>query len=149
MLALQGTNWLMGTSAYIHWQRQVGWVVAMAGFQLLKLVVAFIMIAVLLLMGKLRKDFFLTRGQLDAPIKSVTAENKPGKRPISGGVLLGLILGICIAPLTLLFLGLGNLPTSTILIKALPYFPAALLFVASNAFAEEMQFRASLLGDSQ
>jgi membrane protease YdiL (CAAX protease family) len=79
----------------------------------------------------------------------VNAENKPGKRPISWGVLLGLILGICIAPLTLLFLGLGNLPTSTILIKALPYFPAALLFVASNAFAEEMQFRASLLGDSQ
>jgi hypothetical protein len=81
------------------------------------------MIALLLLMGKLWKDFFLTRGQLDAPIKSVNAENKPGKRPISWGGVLGLILGICIAPLTLLFFGLGNLPTSTILIKALPYFP--------------------------
>ncbi len=54
---------------------------------------------------------------------------------------------LCIAPLTLLFFGLGNLPTSSILIKALPYFPAALLFAATNAFSEEMQFRASLLGD--
>jgi len=35
------------------------------------------------------------------------------------------------------------------LIKALPYFPAALLFAATNAFSEEMQFRASLLSDLQ
>jgi membrane protease YdiL (CAAX protease family) len=148
MLALRGMDWLRGTTAYSQWENQVNWVVAMAGFQLLKLAVAFIMIVVLLLMGRRWKDFFLTRGQLEAPIKSVTGKVNPGKRPISWG-LLGLILGLCIAPLTLLFFGLGNLPTSNILVKALPYFPAALLFAATNAFAEEMQFRASLLGDLQ
>jgi membrane protease YdiL (CAAX protease family) len=78
----------------------------------------------------------------------MNSEKNPGKRSISRG-LLGLILGLLIAPLTLLFLGLGNLPTSSILIKALPYFPAGLLFAATNAFSEEMQFRASLLGDLQ
>ena len=148
MLALWGMNWFRGTTVYSQWENRVDWVVAMAGFQLLKLVVVFIMIVVLLMIRRRWKDFFLSRGQLDAPIKSINNEKKTGKRSISWG-LLGLILGLCIAPLTLLFFGLGNLPTSSILIKALPYFPAALLFAATNAFSEEMQFRASLLGDLQ
>ena len=148
MLALWGMNWFRGTTVYSQWENRVDWVVAMAGFQLLKLVVVFIMIVVLLVIGRRWKDFFLSRGQLDAPIKSINNEKKTGKRSISWG-LLGLILGLCIAPLTLLFFGLGNLPTSSILIKALPYFPAALLFAATNAFSEEMQFRASLLSDLQ
>jgi len=148
MLALWGMNWFRRTAAYSQWENQVNWVVAMAGFQLLKLAVAFIMIVVLLLMGRQWKKFFLTRGQLNAPIKLRKADENPGKRSISWG-LLGLILGLFIAPLTLLFFGLGNLPTSSILIKALPYFPAALLFAATNAFSEELQFRASLLGDLQ
>jgi membrane protease YdiL (CAAX protease family) len=148
MLALWGMNWFRGTTVYSQWENRVDWVVAMAGFQLLKLVVVFIMIVVLLVIRRRWKDFFLSRGELDAPIKSINNEKKTGKRSISWG-LLGLILGLCIAPLTLLFFGLGNLPTSSILIKALPYFPAALLFAATNAFSEEMQFRASLLGDLQ
>ena len=148
MLALWGMNWFRGTAVYIQWENRVSWVVAMAGFQLLKLVVVAVMIVVLLVMGRRWKDFFLTRGQLDAPFKSIKNEKNPGKRSISWGGL-GLILGLCIAPLTLLFFGLGNLPTSSILIKALPYFPAAMLFAATNAFSEEMQFRASLLGDLQ
>lgn len=145
MLALRGTDWLRGTSTYLQWENRVNWVVAMAGFQLLKLLVAFIMVTVLLLMGRQWKDFFFSRGQLDA---SINGGKNPGKRSISWG-LFGLILGVCIAPLTLLFFGMGNLPTSSTLIKALPYFPAALLFAATNAFAEETQFRASLLCDAQ
>jgi membrane protease YdiL (CAAX protease family) len=148
MLALWGMNWLRGTSAYSQWENNVNWAVAMAGYQLLKLVVVLIMIGVLLVMGRRCKDFFFTRGQLNEPIQAMNGKKNPGKRSVSWGSL-GLILGICIAPLTLLFFGVGNLPTSNILIKALPYFPAALLFATTNAFAEEVQFRASLLGDLQ
>jgi membrane protease YdiL (CAAX protease family) len=120
----------------------------MVGFQLLKLMVVFIMLVVLLLLGRGRKDFLLTQGQLGAAITIRKDVDKKGKHSISWGIL-GLILGLCIAPLTFLFFGLGNLPTSSILLKALPNFPAALLFAATNAFSEEMQFRASLLGDLQ
>jgi membrane protease YdiL (CAAX protease family) len=141
-------NWLRETAAYVQWEQQIGWVWAMTTFQLLKLVVTFIMILVLLRMGKQRKEFFLTLGQLDVPIRSMTGEENPGKRSISWGHL-GLILGICIAPLTLLFFGLESLPSAELLTKALPFFPAALLFAATNAFSEEMQFRASLLGELQ
>ncbi|OGN88735.1 MAG: hypothetical protein A2Y88_13175 [Chloroflexi bacterium RBG_13_48_10] len=148
MLALWGMSWLMGTAAYLQWQNQVGWVAAMAGFQLLKLAVAFIMIMVLLLMGRRRKEFFLTRGELGAPIKPSKAEAKPGNRPISWGIL-GLILGFCIMPLTLLFFGSADLPFVDLLVRALPLIPVAFLFAGTNAFAEEMQYRASLLGDLQ
>jgi hypothetical protein len=106
------------------------------------------MIIVSLLMRKKRKEFFLTTGELGAPIKPVKDEKNPEKRSMSWGTL-GLILGICIAPLTLLFFGLGNLPSTDILAKALPLFPVALLFAATNAFSEETQYRASLLGEAQ
>lgn len=148
MLALRGMDWLRASITYRQWELQVGWVWAMAAFQLLKLVIVLIMIVALLLLGRRWKDFFLTRGQLDSPVKPANGKVTKYKRQISWGVL-GLILGICIAPLTLLFFAMGELPTSSILVKAFPYFPAALLFAATNAFAEEMQFRGSLLGDLQ
>jgi membrane protease YdiL (CAAX protease family) len=148
MLSLKGMSWLMATNAYKQWQDRVSWFAAMAGFQLLKLAVAFIMISVLLLMGKKRWDFFLTRGQLNAPIRPEKPEEQATKRSISWGTL-GLILGLCIAPLTLLFFGLNALPSADVLPKVLPLIPFALLFAATNAFSEETQFRAALLGDLQ
>jgi len=148
ILALWGMNWLRSTAAYIQWEQRIGWVLAMAAYQLLKLVVVAIMIAVLLGIGRRPRDFFLTRGQLDAPVKAFIGKGNSAGRSISWG-RLGLILGLCLVPLTLLFFGLGNLPSSNTLIKALPFFPFALLFAATNAFSEEMQFRATLLGPLQ
>ncbi len=148
MLALWGMTWVLNRAAYLQWQQRVNWVIAMAGFQLIKLAIALIMVGVLLVMKRKRRDFYLVSGKLKAPIKPSPDSDKPKRRALSWGGL-GLILGVCIAPLTLLFFGIGNLPSSSILLKALPYFPAAILFAATNAFAEEMQFRASLLGDLQ
>jgi membrane protease YdiL (CAAX protease family) len=148
MMSLWGMNWVMVTPAYSQWQNQVSWVVAMAGFQLLKLMVTFIMVAVLILMGRRRNEFFFTRGELDAPIRTQKPREQSGKHSISWGIL-GLILGLCIAPLTMLFFGLGNFPSSDVLVKVLPLLPVALLFAATNAFSEETQYRASMLGEAQ
>jgi membrane protease YdiL (CAAX protease family) len=148
IMALEGMGRLIETAAYNQWQNQVGWVGAMAGFQLIKMAVSVIMVGVLLLMGKRWKEFFFTGGQLSAPIREVKSSKQPGKNRLTWGSL-GLILGVCIAPLTLLFFGLGNLPSAEILRKALPYLPLVFLFAATNAFSEETQFRASLLGDAQ
>lgn len=146
MLGLWGLSWLRGTAAYKQWEQQVSWVIAMAGFQLMKLAIALAMIFALSLMGRKRTDFFLTSGQLRANIKPANVKEPTVRRFLSWGGL-GLILGVCIAPLTLLFIGFGNLPGVDTIIRVLPYLPAALLFAAANAFSEEMQFRASLLGD--
>jgi CAAX protease family protein len=148
MLALWGMNYLRETTTYVQWENKTGWVWGMAAFQLLKLAVAFIMIIVLWLMGRRSKDFYLTRGQLNAPVNETNDKGRPGKHRLTWG-LLGLILGICILPLTLLFFAMGNLPTIDVLIRALPLFPVAIIAAITNAFSEETQFRASLLGDLQ
>jgi CAAX protease family protein len=148
LLALYGMNLLRSSAAYLQWERQIGWAWGMVVYQALKLVVAFIMIAALLLIGRRPKDFFLTPGQINVPIRAArTGGGRKKLSPTWGG--LGLILGICILPLTLLFFALGNLPSTSALAKALPFFPAAVLFAITNAFSEEMQFRAALLGDLQ
>ncbi len=148
MMSLWGMNWVMGTPAYNLWQNQAGWLVAMAGFQLFKLMVTFIMIAVLLLMGRRRKEFFFTRGELGAPIRTQKPGEQSAKRSISWGIL-GLILGLCIAPLTVLFFGVGSFPSPDVLVKVIPLLPVALFFASTNAFSEETQYRASMLGDAQ
>ncbi len=145
LLGLWGMNFFRQTEAYLQWEKQTGWVMAMVAFQSLKMAVTIIMIATLLLLGKRRKDFFFAPGQLDAPVRPA-GERTTGRRSLSWRAL-GLILGLCIAPLTLLFFGMGSFPTANVLTKALPFIPLALVFAATNAFSEEVQFRASFLGD--
>jgi len=146
MLASWGMNWLRTTPAYLHWEQQAGWLWGMVAYQAIKLAVTCITILALLLLGRRRKEFFLTRGQLNAPVRPAKPGVDRGKRSLTWGQL-GLILGLCILPLTVLFFTMGNLPSSAALIKALPFLPVVLLFAATNAFSEETQFRASLLGD--
>jgi membrane protease YdiL (CAAX protease family) len=146
MLSLWAMNSFRGTAAYSQWEARSGWFMGMIAFQSLKLAVAFIMIVSLLLMGRQWKDFFLTPGDLKAPIRAGNNEATAGKRSISWGTL-GILLGLTIAPLTLLFFGLGNLPSGDILTKLLPLLPGVLVFAGTNAFSEEVQYRAALLGD--
>jgi len=83
MLALWGMNWLRGTSSYLQWEQSVNWVIAMAGYQLLKLAVVLVMVAVLLLLGRRWKEFYLTPGQLRASIKPIKGDEKQGTRSLS------------------------------------------------------------------
>ena len=147
-LALYGMNLLRSSTPYLQWERQIGWAWGMVVYQALKLVVAFIMIAALLLMGRRPKEFFLTPGQLNAPAWAAGSGGDRKKPSVTWGGL-GLMLGICILPLTLLFFAFGNLPATEVLVRALPFFPLAVLFAITNAFSEEMQYRAALLGDLQ
>lgn len=115
---------------------------SMLGTQLVRLIVSLLVIGVLLLLGYQRTDFFLTRGQLDAPVEPVhwLGVSKPELWTKFGGQFaLYISLG------TLLFLVLGGRPTPAALLGALPMLPAVLLFAAMNAFNEELTYRASLL----
>jgi len=115
---------------------------SMLGIQLGRLIVSLLIIGVLLLLGYRRADFFLVRGQLDAPIEPVRWLGFPKPEPwtkFGGQFALYISLG------TLLFLILGGRPSPAALLGALPVLPAVLLFAAMNAFNEEMTYRASLL----
>ena len=110
-----------------------------------KLLVTLIVIGVLLAMGLQRRDFFLVKGQLDAPAKRIRW--LPGMKENDTWMQFG--RGFAIITFLLLLSGtlLINLPRLGVdnLIKAIPLFPAALLFAAMNAIYEEMVFRAAPL----
>ncbi len=135
---------LTGSALWRGWFGGEGaaFTLSMLDIQLGRLIVSLLVIAVLLLLGYRRADFFLTRGQLDAPITPVRWLGFPKPDPwtrFGGQFALYISLG------TLLFLILGGRPSAAALRGALPMLPAVLLFAAMNAFNEEMTYRASLL----
>lgn len=107
-----------------------------------KLVISLGMVAVMLLLGLKRRDFFLTRGNLRAPIQPVRLLGFPKAEPwpsfgLQWALYIALALGV------ILFLSLRpSLATLTLL---LPILPAILFYAALNAFNEEMTYRAPML----
>jgi membrane protease YdiL (CAAX protease family) len=108
-----------------------------------KVLLALAMIGLLLLMGLKRGDFFLVKGDLDAPSKRsrlifMKADEtwlRSGRSVAVGGFII--TVGV------LLVLNLPRLGGIDNLIRALPFFPAALLFAAMNAIHEEVFLRAA------
>lgn len=114
---------------------------SMLGMQILRLGVALIMVAAMLVIKKRRSEFFLVKGDLSA-----TAEPIPlvMTRPESW-TKLGLYLALFISLGTLAFLWIASRPSLSTLAKAVPFLPAVLLFAAMNSFSEEMSYKASFL----
>lgn len=114
----------------------------MMSIQMVRVAIAILMILFLFVMGYSRREFFFVKGKLDAPVEAVkwlgidegTKWNK-----------LGPLLALAISSGTLLFLVLAGRPSLSILWQALPMLPLVLFFSATNAFAEEMNYRAALM----
>ncbi|NTU64095.1 MAG: hypothetical protein HGB05_12020 [Chloroflexi bacterium] len=132
-------NTSLGTSLFDNSR----YLTSQAGALVWKLIVSLAMCGLLLALGLKRRQFFLVKGDLDAPSKHSrllpgmkTDETwKRSGRNITIGLFL--IATILLLGLNLPRLGLDNL------IKALPLLPAALIFAAMNAFHEEFNFRAA------
>ena len=138
------TQWVYQTP---WWQTRfvgedVSFLVGYSGIFILDFVIALAVIVVLWVIKKNRQDFFLTRGQLDAPIKPVRWLGiREGESWRTFGWIFAVVTTLLVAIPTLLVMR----PSTGTLIQALPLLPAALLFAAINAFNEEIYFRASLL----
>lgn len=119
---------------------------SMMGIQLGRLIISLLVIGALLALGYRRSDFFLVKGQLNAPITPVRWLGFPKPDPwTSFGGQFTVYIGLGL----LVFLIVGGRPTWTSFVQAAPMFPAVLLFAAMNAFNEEMTYRASLLAVSE
>ena len=127
---------------YRTWLRNPSFNVFMLAEQSLNLMVTLVIIAALFLMGKKRKDFYLARGDINAPVEPVRWMGvKDGER----WKKFGLILTLCISLGTLTFLVIAGRPPLDIVIQALPFLPAILLAAALNAFNEEVTYKAAFL----
>jgi hypothetical protein len=107
-----------------------------------KLAVSLAMIAALLLLGYKRRDFFLVRGDVRAPIEPVRVLGFP--KPASW-VSFGLQWSIYIAAALAITQYLILRPSSEMLLELLPILPSILFYAGLNAFNEEMTYRAPML----
>jgi membrane protease YdiL (CAAX protease family) len=137
-------GFVSGTDLWQSWMSQVtnSFIHDLLSTQVMRNGVAISMIAVLLLLGYKRREFFLVRGQLDAPVEPVRWLGVT--RPITW-TRFGLILSVAIGLGLLAFMMIAGRPSLASLSQVVPYLPWILLFAASNAFGEEMTYRAALL----
>ncbi len=104
--------------------------------------VTVIVLVALFLVKRRRTEFFLVKGQLDAPIEPVKWLGiRKGESWRTFGWIFAIIAAIVVAFPTLLALQ----PDAEILAKLLPLIPVVLVYAAINAFNEELYFRATLL----
>jgi len=107
-----------------------------------KLAVALVMIIVLLVLGYKRRDFFLTRGNLRAPIEPVRWLGFPKADPWPVfGVQWGLYIAVALAVAQFFALR----PSGDLMLKVVPILPSILFYAALNAFNEEITYRAPML----
>lgn len=143
-LALGASAWVGNTS---WWQNRFGgprpsFTLGYLGIYIRDLGVALAVIAALWIVKRRRSEFFLVKGQLDAPIEPVRWLGiRKGESWRTFGWIFALVAGMGV----LLVMAFSLRPSAETLLRAAPLLPAALLFSAVNAFTEEMYFRASLL----
>ena len=142
ILAWRLLPWIRTASFWSRWEGQASWVAGMLGIQLLKIGVAALTIAALLLVVRRRQDAFLVKGQVDAKAQPV---RWLGLKDAASWKVFGPVVAVIGAIIMLVSLAAAHHPSVTTLIRVLPLLPAALLFSATNAFSEEVSFRASLL----
>ena len=135
---LRGTAWFQGHFNY----RGVPYFTGFVAVMTLDILVAMAVIAVLWLMKRERRAFFLVKGRLDAPIEPIRWLGiKAGESWKTFTWIFAGIASMAVAVPTILGIG----PSGATLLKALPLLPACILLAAVNAFTEEAYFRCSLL----
>lgn len=127
-------SWLVGLDPFIE---------EMFSVQIPRFTVGVLMVLVMLALVRLFERFFFVSGKLDAeaaPIPLIM--NKPSSWRILGpAISAAMCLGLLV-----FVLAFGSLPSRQSLVAVLPLLPWVLLFAASNAFGEEMIYRAPWLG---
>jgi len=107
-----------------------------------KLAVTLLMIGVLLVMGFKRRNFFLTRGHLRAPIEPVRWLGFPKADPWP---VFGLQWGLYVAVALAVVQYFALRPSGDLMLKVIPILPSILFYAALNAFNEELTYRAPML----
>lgn len=143
-LALRGQSWVQATARWrgLFTGPQTTFTLKYAGIYLTDLGVALAVMATLWLVKRHRAEFFLGKGDLDAPIEPVRWLGiGRGGSWWTFGIIFAVAAGVAVFFPTVLAVGFSP----ALLLRAVPLLPAGVLFAAVNAFTEEIYFRASFL----
>jgi membrane protease YdiL (CAAX protease family) len=124
---------------------RLSFVSGQSAIQLSELVAMIFVIALLWVLKRQPRAFFLDKGQLDAPLEPV---RWLGIRRGETWKRFGWIFAICFGGGTVIFLAISSLPLLDKLGQGISLLPWAVLFAAMNALGEELTFRAPLLSTS-
>ena len=145
LFAASGSSTWLGNTSW--WQShfggsQVSFTTGYLGIYIRDLGMAFAVVATLWILKHRRKEFYLAKGQINAPFEPVRWLGiREGGSWRTFGWIFALV--VCVATLFPTVLSLQISPN--ILLRAGSLLPAILLFSAINAFTEEIYFRLSLL----
>ncbi len=146
-----GGGWQFGlipfirsSSAWVAWESQVPWTLSAVIYHLTRLSPAIAILSLLLLKGKKHKDFFLTKGKIDAPVEP---SRLLGMKKPEPWTRIGTIFAVVFATVTFVYLMLSVAPSLEEVITALPLIPAALLIAVINSFNEEFTLRAAPISE--
>lgn len=130
------------SSVWTAWESQTSWAVSAIGTHFLRLLPALCILLFLYMKGFRRRDVFLVRGTIDAPVEP---SKLLGLKKPEPWTRIGSIFAVIFTVFTLVFLLVTWKPSSDTLIHVLPLIPVTLLIAAMNAFNEEFTLRAAPL----
>ena len=147
LLVLVASQWLVYTRItqlplLQSWMEDTSFTARMIVDQSMRLTVTGIIIAALFILKKKASAFFLTRGDLAAPVIPVRLL---GTKPTLRWNVFGRNLAIFISLGTLAFLLIAGRPSVDVLQRLVPLIPVIVLTAALNAFNEEVTFKSSIL----
>jgi hypothetical protein len=130
---LNFSAWFAGASPFVQ---------QVAYGQITRTAAALLMVLVMLAVLRRFDRFFLVKGRLDAPAQPIPfiLTRPPSWRILGPAITVAMCVGL--AGFVLVF---GGRPSLQSLRLALPLLPFVLLFAATNAFSEEMLYRAPWL----
>lgn len=149
------SGWAAGTEGWarLFGGRPMGFVPFYLSAQMQKLISTIVIVGLLFLLLRSRREFFLAKGQLAAPTGPV---RWLGIRPGGNWKTFGWIFTACFFGGSALVLLINAFSRPIPFARLLPLLPFVLLFSAANSFNEELTYRASMLstthtalGDSQ
>lgn len=132
------------STLWISWENQLPWSLSAIATHMLRLSPALVILFFLLLKGRKRKDFFLTKGKIDALVEP---SRLLGMKKPEPWTRIGTIFAVIFATVTFVYLMLTTTPSMDAFIQALPLIPATLLIAVINAFNEEFTLRAAPISE--
>jgi hypothetical protein len=138
-----GVEWFFDRLSYSGWFAGASPFVQQVVYgQITRTTTALLMILVLFAVLRRFDRFFLVKGRLDAPAQPIPLilTRPPSWRVLGPAITVAMCLGLAV-----FVLAFGERPSLASLKLALPLLPFVLLFAASNAFGEEMLYRAPWL----